>query len=208
MRTSDFKRLYGKLSADLPCFVPAGRLLVMPPMTPLLRALHFDDSRYSRTDFYVRAFVMPMYVPTDFVHFLFSKQIGGPNKIWNLGQEGSGLGALLTAIQNDALPFLEDVVTPTDLVRFARSSLPANHVHVMEAVAYSLVKTGDSNAPAELARLCQRLGAIQDPPEYIPKMMTRVQALSEALETSRDAAQALLSNWELQTLQCLKLTGV
>src|SRR5690349_12611073 len=92
-----------------PGFVRKGRMLILPPVRHLLRAVIFDSSGFSKSAFYPTAFVQPLYQGKDYFFLTFGGRLRSrENVLWDLAKTDPATlwDALTTAIGQQALPFL------------------------------------------------------------------------------------------------------
>ena len=75
MKASDWSRASGPLAAVLPGFEPFARGFVRRHEW-VAECIYVDSSSHSRTAFYVQAFALPLFVPTDHLYFDYGGRVG------------------------------------------------------------------------------------------------------------------------------------
>ena len=195
-----------QLLPKFPDYVVKGRLLLENPTDLVLKAFYFEDSRSETTNFYVTAFVLPLYVPTEFVHFTFGTDILAPQRTLDT-RAANLVEALTAAMQSQGIPFLSNLGTPPDMAAQAVATTGApEHPHVMEAVAYSLTVSQKWPEAAEsLARFLRRLDRVEQHNESILAMKQRAELLQRLITANPDQALAQLQTWRGETMVNLKL---
>jgi hypothetical protein len=202
MNARDFKSLYALLLPSLPGFVGHKRMLILPPMNGMLRAIHFDPSGFDKASFYPSRLVMPLCDPTHFLSLLLSKPFyhktegyGWTINMPNLVED------LIATIRDEALPALRQA---ENLDGFLELAAPAwGNPHTPKQVAFVLAKAGQRD----------RAVAIID--DYLPKLRMHSHWEKEIFDLSThlrdllvndpEAAHRQLLAWEDYTIQKLKL---
>lgn len=189
----------------MPGFVMEKKVMFQAPVEDFLRGLYFESSA-DADRFYLSVFFMPLFVPDDSVHGTFGKRIGRDSN-WNANNPNL-LADLTAAIQNEALPFLDNVATLTEVVNYLRTNIdrgrPRVNSHVLEAYAYTLIKSGDySSALESLAELKERLAASTIP--WVMEQRNRAELVEGKLLQNPAAALAQLDAWTAETIGKLGL---
>lgn len=205
MKTKDFTKIWKQLLPQLPGFVMEKKVMFQAPVKDLMRGLYFESSADAEW-FYISVFFLPLFVPNDSVHGTFGKRIGRDSN-WN-GNNPNLLADLTAAIQNEAVPFLDDVATLTGVVNYLRENIdrgrPRVNSHVLEAYAYTLIKSGDYTSASEsLAELKGRLAASTIP--WVMEQRNRAQTIEEKLLQNPEAALEQLEAWKAETIAKLGL---
>ena len=78
MNAKDLRPIFEEVLLDLPGFTAHKRMILMTPMRGMLRAVHCDPSAFSKDDFQVEAFIMPLCVPSDHISLLFGEPLRHP----------------------------------------------------------------------------------------------------------------------------------
>ncbi len=216
MTGKEFERLTRKyLLPHLPGFRAKGPLVIVVPIHQLLRALAFDSSGFDPSAFNVWAFVQPLYVPVTHIHFTFGGRLGalggGTERRWRFqeGKEEELMSEVLAYIKSEGLPFLDRLKSPIDLAGRAieLTSAPDN-VHVLEAMAYSLILGGRSHeALPAFARLDRALASMDpDVSPWIQEIAERAEQVRRALVRGPEDSIGLLNEWREQTVKNLRIS--
>ncbi|SRR6266496_3929889 len=208
MKSAERKKLLSQLSPRFSSFVPKDRLLLKAPVRDLLHAFHFEDSRFDSANFYVRAFVLPLYVPCDYLYFLCSIDIRAQTRIWNL-REPSIVEDLTKTMLEQGIAFLRQFNSPLELAaKIADVTKAPENLHVMETIAYSLAVSGKwIEASDALARFLLRMErVVEEYNESTLAMKQRAELLQRLIVDNPEQALAQLNSWREQTLVKLKLT--
>ena len=154
MKTKDFVALEKLLLPKLPNFTIKGPLLFIVPVGHILRGFHFDGSSFDKKGFYVNAFFMPLYVPSQHLHLTFGRRLrdeGGDR--WNTEQPG--FEATLEVAMQKEVPFLAHLNTALNVANAL--SPPGSNPHTHEALAYSFAKAGETRAALDAIDTLLRL---------------------------------------------------
>ncbi|MGA1981172.1 MAG: hypothetical protein ABSG84_01755 [Acidobacteriaceae bacterium] len=141
MTNRDFDKLAETLMSEFPIFARHKKLLYLPLENGLLRGILFDSSDFSKTKFYVYAFLMPLFVPSKNLTLSFGDRLRVDKKFdcWDLNNADTA-AKLRNAIETQGLPFLNSLGTVTDFISYLRDKGPMTHS--LEALAYSLAWEG------------------------------------------------------------------
>jgi hypothetical protein len=142
MKKKEFEALESRLLSYLPGFFVRGGLLILPPVSPVLRGIAFEGSSFDKSSFTVTAFLLPLCVPTDHLDFNFGTRILHPKggDRWN-ATNSDLVGELGAALKLQATPFLSRVKSLLDFVDTART-FPQANPNIRKAIAYSLARSG------------------------------------------------------------------
>jgi hypothetical protein len=203
MKTSDIRSLSKYLLPHMPTFVYKGRLLYASPLNHVLRAFHFDSSAFDKETFYVTVFYLPLYVPSSHIHLGFGERLrSSKGQAWNLSDPRLR-EELLACIQQQGLPFLEAVKQPCDVVAAIQRHGVGSDPYELEAIAYSLVMTGDVTAAQQAL---ERLTKVLDTSvPWQAEMRARAMALAGKLNIAPQEARRQLAEWEQATVKNLGL---
>ncbi len=180
----------------------------------LLRGFAFESSGFDPTKFTMWAFIQALYIPSTEITFTVGNRLGrlsgGSERWWWLTDENESqvMGEVLAHIQREGLPFLQKFTSPADLAdRAVEVTRAPDNVHIVEAVAYSLVLADRHREALEaLARLRKLLGKIAADLSWPPGMTERVQLVDGALQRDPREARALLDEWREETIRNLRLS--
>ncbi len=203
MTNKEFAAITRALQPCLQDFVVKVPLVFIPPARPILRGLCFDrsdDKRY----FYLEAFVLPLFVPTEDIYFNFGDRVR--NRVgsgrWN-ADEPNLLQELETAVVDQALPYLREFEAPRDLVKLSEFGEAEETLHETEAIAYALAF--DRKAAASIATLDRLLSKLDRTSHWQEAMAKRAELLRADLLDDPAKAQRRLAAWEAETIRNLKL---
>jgi hypothetical protein len=208
MKHQEFAAMGKKLLPDLPGFVVKGPMILKAPIGDILYALHFDGSDFDARAFYIEAFFMPFFAPTEFIYFTFGKRLGGEHGRWN-ADSPTITSELSKTVRAEAVPFFESNSTISGIVEFLRSQVIPNarglvNPHCQEALAYTLAKMGNSAAAlVVIDRMHEMLSKSSVGWEL--EIKARSQLMREKLLQGPEAAQAQLGVWKDETIRRLKL---
>jgi hypothetical protein len=188
----------------LPGFQVQGPLTFAAPITHTLRAIHIDSHSSEWARFYVHAFILPLYVPREHIGFNFGRRLG--NQFWEVTDPQTE-EELKTAIQKDALPILAELETPLDAAAaVARWAQWPDDIHAEEAIAYSLVLTGETDSVIpELDHLIEYAQSLTYQAQWNIALRERAQLIKTKLLADPNEAKAQLAEWRKESLRNLKL---
>ncbi len=208
MKVSQWKSLVNNyLLPHLPDFTFKGSLLYAEPVEWLLRGFSFEPSAWDRSSFYLWAFIQPLYVPSDHVYYLFGKRLGsGLGLRFEEEKRQESMTDLLTCIQQEGIPYLQQIQTPSDVAWKAKEVHPnPADPYVVEAVAYSLILIGQySQADKEMTHLLAYWEQEAEH-DWHYQQMGRVYRVRGALRRAPQEAVHLLEQWRDLTLKNLRL---
>ena len=146
MKTKDFTAIEKRLLPNFPGFAIKGTLMFILPLGETLRAFYWEASAFSKKEFYVNVFFLPLFVPTKHLHFTFGHRVGA-TKRWS-SDEPDFENALRSEMLKE-VAFLKSLNTARDVAEalesFTRVTESRYHnPHCYEALAYALVRAGDS----------------------------------------------------------------
>lgn len=204
MTRKQSERLGRILLEELPGFVLKSPLVFLPPTGHFLYALCFQGSRFSKTSFYLYAFVLPLFVPTQYLNFNLSLRVRQSNGTegWDLGQTNL-VEELRSAMRHQALPFFPNAGAPSDIIK---ATLPTGQLHGPydhQAIAYAL--TLEARIDDALSAL-ERLLLLLDPKvSWQNEMAARANLVRTELKADPCRTQRRLLAWEEETVRNLKL---
>jgi hypothetical protein len=208
MKTKEFTAIGRKLLPYLPGFVVNGKMMFIPPVDDFLRGIYFENSS-GTNDFYLRVFFLPLFVPQDCVSFTH-----GPDRLrrnnralWH-ADDPNLLENLRETIRDEAIPFLNSISTLDGVLNNLKAGVdsdrPRVNSHILEALAYTLIKSGDySSALTALAELKQRLDKSTTP--WVVEQKARAQLIEEKLLQNPETALEQLETWKTETIHKLGL---
>jgi hypothetical protein len=203
--TKEFVAIEKRLLPDFPGFAVKGALMFIQPLGNTLRGFHWEASAFSRKDFYVSVFFLPLYVPTKHFHFTFGRRVG-QNKRWTA--ESAALeGALSSEMQKD-VPFLSSLKTAKDVAKALEPLTKPNEAgyvnpHCYEALAYARVRAGETTAAEDVIdTLLTKADLTVD---WESEIASRAQLIRGKLLEKPEKARELLAAWESETIRNLRL---
>lgn len=208
MRGRDFSKIAKKLMPSFPGFAVKNGLMFRKPLNDILVGICFDASSYSKDAFYIWYFVLPLYVPTPFLHFAHGDRLRSGNvniydDQWN-ASTGDLILKLNLALTKQAMPQISEVHSPCDFIKKIRMWLAPDRTVVREAIAYSLIRIEEfKKAEIALSSLAEELEGSaysSDPP-----IRARAQLLVSKLREDPAHAQDQLDRWEETTVKKLRM---
>jgi hypothetical protein len=205
MTTKEFLAIEKRLLPGLPGFAVKGALMFMQPLGQVLRGFHLEPSAFSKRDFYVNIFFLPLYVPIKHLHFTFGHRVG-PNKRWIADR--SDLESVLGSEMQKEVPFLTSLETAKGVAKaFEPLTRPnkAGYVnpHCYEALAYALVQAGETTAAANV--IDTLLKSVNLTVEWEGEIALRVRLLRDKLLKKPSLAREQLAVWQAETIHNLGL---
>jgi hypothetical protein len=205
VKVKDLLTIEKRLLPHLPNFSIKGPLVFLQPLGDTLRGFHFESSAFSKRNFYVNVFFMPLYVPAKHLHFTFGHRVGA-NERWTAEQADIDL-ALRVEMQKE-IPFLASLKTPTDVARSLESLTKPNKAGYVnprcyEALVYALVQAGKTSA-AENA-IDALLRCVNPTVAWESEVASRVRLLRNRLVEGLESAREQLAAWQAETIRNLGL---
>ena len=175
-----------------------GKLLYKDSPRNLLVGINADSSGYSRTEVYLEAFVMPLFVPRDHIAYVIGDRLGGWSHTETVGETLAR--STIELIVRDGLPFMQRFHTLADFVNAMRTD-PGSIID-LEIEAYSRLILGDVSRARALL-----LQALAQEPEFTHDhvVLNRCEQILGLLRQADGTARAQLSSWESETLDHLKI---
>lgn len=145
-------------------------------------------------------FILPLFVPRKHVSFEFGKRIGEDR--WSANAPDL-IPKLANVLKREALPFLSNIESPSDVARMATSLRLPQNPHVQQAISYACASSGDlDRAKNELNQLVCLLD-VKVP--WQREMAERAESLKAKLFANPKEAQDQLETCEAETLRNLGL---
>jgi hypothetical protein len=127
----------------------AGNLAIIPPIEQLLKGLAAESSAFSASNVAVQVFVMPLYVPSDHIYYLFGGRLGALSgsqpRDWTMSNENESevMQDILALTHKEAVPFLNRFRSPRDLAEYIGRDVHPDTIrsdpNVAEIEAYSRI---------------------------------------------------------------------
>jgi hypothetical protein len=210
MKAKEFAAIGNALTADLPQAVVRGPMTFLVPVGNTLRGLHFEGSSFDADSFYIWWFFLPLFVPTDVVHFSFGNRIrlrSGADR-WNR-KDNDFMSELNDGVRRDALPVLRRVESVGGMIEVLQEQVArtgGKSVSAREALAYSLAFAGDFETAKDQLREVK--GSLNLTIPWQKEMGERADLLSERLSHGQQAVASQLDEWRHRTVENLKLETV
>ncbi len=190
---------------DFRGFAVKGNLMFIQPLGGTLRGFHWEASAFSRKEFYVNVFFLPLYVPIKQLHFTFGHRLG-QTKRWSVDRPD--LENDLRSEMKEELPFLMRLETATAVAKALESLTKPNqsgyvNPHCYEAFAYALVRAGDTTAAVRVMETL--LQNIHPTVSWENEIASRARLLRDMLEVKPQEAQQQLLLWESTNIHDLGL---
>jgi hypothetical protein len=226
MTKKQFVSIGKLLLPSLQGYVVDGSIVFRPPVGHTLSGLCFER-RETADSFYLWVFLMPLCIPEDHITLSFGKRLGGGSHSWEASSREL-IPSLLDAVDREAIPFLEGLETPGDVVsRIQNLNLPKDAFYRYEALGYMLARCGrPKEAIANLDRTIELLGdgragrcgimvdrgkvtcvPLGPRPEWEKRAKDRAATLRDRLINDPVAVPLLLGSWEQESLRNLGLLG-
>jgi len=178
-------------------------MLYMAVHNGLLRGFYFNSSAFSANQFEVVVFVLPLYVPIDFIGLTFGYSLKTPSKLqwWNydekhLEQLGKELANAFIQAERDFLSRITDAKSFYEYYKKNKKSTP----RFFEAVAYSAAY---SELAIENDELKELLSYLKKDDKIKLDWMQELHNNTEKLITGD--RKSIFNNWEEQNLNVLNL---
>jgi hypothetical protein len=216
MKYKEFERLFQTLLPDLPGFRVKKYLIYRIPSPHILHGFCGEGSAYSKSDFTVWVFVLPLYVPAEVIYFNFGERIGwseppGEFAQWYEKEDPKAVDEIRRWMKTRALPLLSRVNTPAEfpewLIEYRKERVRAIKIwedaHDARAMAYSLVLSGRyAEAEMYFEKLALR-GQQPGEPDWVYKVCNEAEQVWQALKRDPAEARAMLDGFEQQTKEML-----
>lgn len=202
MNRREFEAIGRSLLPELPGFTVNKSWLLMVPIGHTLRAIVFDSSGFDKDLFFVHVVLQPLCVPAKHVGLNLGWRIGGGSHRWD-SRSPTIRRDLAEGLKRDAVPFLDRARSVSGVVKAIESLDRMGDPYVRQAMAYALLKDGQTaRASYELAQLTRMLD-IRVP--WQREMVERANLLREMIVIGVAKAQDQLRQWELQSIGNLGL---
>jgi hypothetical protein len=195
MRRSDFANLAKRLIPTLlPGFEASGNLCLVSPFSGTVRGFQFEPSAFSKTDFYINVFFLPLCVPTKQFHFTFGHRLGR-NGRWN-STDPMLLPNLSMELQKER-PFLLGLDKPIDVVSALKPFAERRNLHSLEAFAYMQILAGQVGVGMDT--LNDLLIATDIAVPWQQEIASRALLIRDKLRNRPESARGQLTTWEHET---------
>jgi hypothetical protein len=208
MKTKEFTRIGKQLLPHLSGFVIEKDLIFKSPIGDFLYAINFHGSDRNKTRFYTYVFVLPLYVPTEVIHFNYGERLMNAKSQWD-ADDPYLIESLIETIQKEAIPFFNKISMLQGVVEYIQPMVIPNSMgyinpHSQEALAYTLLKKNDiDDALNVLNQIQETLSASTLSWEL--KIKDRALLLRDKLMESPETALQQLETWKTETIRNLGL---
>lgn len=207
MTTKDLLVIEKRLLPSFPGFVSKGRLMFIEPIEHTLRGFHFDPSGFSKRDFYVNVFFLPLYIPASHLHLTFGHRLRNRSAQRWSGDQPELEAALRSEMLKEVL-FLAGLKTADDVAKalqpFAKSNQAGyTNPHSHEALAYSLIRAGQAGKAATV--IDSLLGSNDSNGDWEQEIRARARLIRDKLRESLEEAERQLTVWQSETIHNLGL---
>jgi len=202
VNTKQFLAIEHRLLPRFPNFTVKGALMFIQPLDNTLRGFYWEPSTFSKKEFFVNAFFLPLYIPTKHLHCTFGHRVGLRRR-WSIDR--FDLESTLGSEMQKEVPFLMSLRTPTDVANALKPlAIPNQNGYVnpncSEALAYALVLSGDIKAAATvLDRLLKSANPLI---AWENEIASRARLVQEKLEQPENVLEQLAA-WETETVHNL-----
>jgi hypothetical protein len=209
MTTREFLAIENRLLSSFPGFAVKAKLMFMCPLNHTLRGFHFDPSGFGKRDFYVKMFLLPLYVPTTQVHLTFGHRLrNARGHLWNADR--AEFETVLRLAMLEEIPFLGSLRTADKVAKALEPFVEPNaagyvNPHCSEALAYTLIRAG------RLARAALVLDSLVSGSNANPgaagDVFTRARLIKRMLSEHPEDVDRQLLAWQHETVRNLGLEG-
>lgn len=178
------------------------------PIGDVLRGFHFEGSAFDADSFRLNWFFMPVFIPTDVLHFSLGGRIRRKSGSdgWNRNIPNHGV-ELNEAVQTGPLPILLRVESVQGAIEVLQERLDGSGGKAgstREALAYCLAFKGRYDPATE--HLKQIAASLDRSITWQRKKAERAELLMAKIAQGPEAVQAQLSEWRSQTVHNLGLS--
>lgn len=178
----------------------------------LLQAMAVESSGFSATKFCLWAFVLPLYIPTTYIHYTYGARLGalgGRSEIWWDTTDPNWQEDATRKVSEEARPFFDTTRGPTGLSKYIETHLADQmdtDLRVIEVLGYSRALAGDlrsaTAAVTKAKRSAQRLTM-----PWAKDVLTRLDAYEHAALQGEDEVRMLLATWRESSIRKLHLAA-
>jgi len=186
--------------------IVGGIYAVDTPINHVIRGLCLDKSLIGRSSYYVSAFYLLAFVPTDVLHITHGFRLGEAGELFSSETEGE-VTRFLELLREVAFPFLDDR-SNAELAtqKMIQSMKVPNDINSLEQCAYGLAYLENYRESEKYLDLLISLIDPEDKRRWLVARLNRAQKLLSAIRATPSDVKNLLSENELDTLTACKLT--
>jgi hypothetical protein len=189
-----------RLAQRLPQLKTGRHLAYLPPAEHLLQGIHFDGSSFNASVFYVHAFCMPLYVPSDSIQLSIGFRLrNDQSELWSIDAP-TLMDELPTAVESQCLPFWNLSRTPLLLAKYCLARQALSNLRTQEVIALSYCIAGD------IGEGRRRIECIAGSANRSTKWEAEIAARADTLLSAGSITKMneVLLSWESYTMQNLK----
>jgi hypothetical protein len=207
MKTKEFSSLARQLLPRFPGMAVHGPMMVVAPVGQVLRGIHFEGSSFDTKSFYLWAFWLPLYVPTERISFNLGMRVhGASGERWNADSTRL-LENMATSIQSEAVPFLSRLETVEGVTETARcAAAESRDPYVHQALSYALARAGETGAAIGAIDVLVALLDAAIP--WQAELEARANLLRGKLLEGPENAAVLLDGWRVESVRKLGLEDI
>ena len=182
-------------------------MLIMVPMRQTLRGVCFENTGPETEQFYMWAFLMPLYIPFEYISLNFGKRLGGGSHTW-VTDRPNLISDIIKAIRYEALPFLgSPSCNEKEIVRYIlKLTSRLSNQNALEVAAYTLIRIGEYEDA--LKKIDDLLLTLDREVEWEQKIENRALFIKTELLNSPANAMKQMAVWTEQTLHNLDLISL
>jgi hypothetical protein len=184
------------------------RMVFRTPVGLCLAGVLFESRPHDADGLYLDTVVQPLYIPSEIVTFTVADALGLPRTLWTFRpgiNRDQRLHAMLRSAFDDLLPRALSLASPDALASKLWPPDRWSNLHIVEALAYSLLLAGDvGRARKALAVLTSAETTVAGSPTWNAEISARAGDVASLL-AGGDAAAALLLAWRDQSIGALRL---
>lgn len=191
-------------------------LTIILPIEQLLKGLSVESSAFSASNFALHVFVMPLYIPREYVVYRFGGRLGALSgnapRDWTISSENEAevMRDIFELTRKEALPFLNRFNTPRDVAEYIERNVHPDSrrqdPNLAETEAYSWILAGEHQRALQAFDRLERIVSEGGPP-WVQEVSQRAERVTHLLNTAPAEALRLLAEWREYTLTALKLNA-
>ncbi|TRC79138.1 hypothetical protein FJV80_23795 [Mesorhizobium sp. WSM4310] len=206
MNERGFTSIIKKILPQLRGYKIYNGLVYKSPVDDLLMAITYNSSSNDKNSFYIQYFFIPLFVPTESLHFAFGDRAvprpgvtGWYYDMPNLTEE------IRLSLLAQALPFLNNIKSPGDAARTLKSRSQDNP-HIRRAIAFCAAREG--NVDEAVRELDQLISSVKIRTNWELEIKETAILLREKLIVGIIEANDQLNSWRSKTIENLKLEKI
>ena len=205
MKKKEAQKIGEKLLPYLPGFRAKGDLVYSMPIPHVLQALCFENSSTGKEAFYLNAFIMPLFSPSEHVYFNYGQRLRDIDSSGWRSDHPDLIPRLERAVHSkQASIYLEPIKSVAEFIERLFSIDKHKSLYFHEAIGFAYALEGDVKKALVNLKIVE---AQAD--EYYPWQLTlkeRSKFFQELLKKDIEKARKQLEEWEKFTLEHLKIS--